>query len=121
MNYLRLFVDERGESHFDQQHEEMVLVDFAPPAEKVFLSTPRDASGVLFLRVPVGWNGGWHPSPQRMFLFMLGGLAEFTASDGNKRTLAAGDVLLLEDTTGKGHNSRNVGQEDVYCGFVRLG
>ena len=33
---------------------------------------------------------------------------EITASDGERRVIGAGEVLLVEDTTGKGHLSKAV-------------
>ena len=33
-----------------------------------------------------------------------------TASDGESRIIGAGEVILVEDTTGKGHLSQGLGQ-----------
>jgi hypothetical protein len=33
-----------------------------------------------------------------------------TASDGESRVIGAGEVILVEDTTGKGHLSKGLGQ-----------
>ena len=33
---------------------------------------------------------------------------KITASDGESRFIAAGDVILVEDTTGKGHLSDHI-------------
>jgi uncharacterized cupin superfamily protein len=48
---------------------------------------------------------------------MLRGEVEVTASDGETRRLSPGGLLLLEDTTGKGHATRVVGGE----GFLLVG
>jgi hypothetical protein len=37
---------------------------------------------------------------------LSGGQVEFEVGDGSKRVLGAGDILLAEDTTGRGHLSR---------------
>jgi hypothetical protein len=34
---------------------------------------------------------------------------EVTASDGETRRIGQGELLLLEDTTGKGHSTRALG------------
>ena len=34
---------------------------------------------------------------------------KITASDGESRVIGAGEVLLVEDTSGKGHLSKSVG------------
>lgn len=36
------------------------------------------------------------------------GVAELEASDGSTRRLGAGDVLLADDTTGRGHRLRDI-------------
>jgi hypothetical protein len=42
-----------------------------------------------------------------MLVIWLTGKVEFETSDGVVRRLAAGSVVLAEDTTGKGHISRH--------------
>jgi hypothetical protein len=44
---------------------------------------------------------------------LLQGEYEVTASDTDVRRFAAGSVLLLEDTWGKGHSTRVIGKDDV--------
>jgi hypothetical protein len=41
-------------------------------------------------------------------------------SNGEVRRFGPGDVVLLEDTTGKGHRSRVVGDRDVLGAVVQL-
>jgi hypothetical protein len=48
---------------------------------------------------------------------MLRGEVEVTASDGETRRFSPGGLLLVEDTTGKGHSTRVVGGE----GFLLVG
>jgi len=50
---------------------------------------------------------------------VLSGEWEVTASDGEARRFAAGSVLLVEDTRGKGHASR-VGNSDSLAVMVQL-
>ena len=56
--------------------------------------------------VPAGTTD-WHNPPQRLLVLWLTGEVEFETSDGDIRRLAAGSVLLAEDTTGKVHISRH--------------
>ena len=105
----RLYADESGESHFGALSTEMSERNFAPPAPPFWVSSMTPAVRQGFLVVPTGWVGNLHPSPLRMWMFMLDGEMEFEASDGERRSLVAGSALLLEDTTGKGHRSRVVG------------
>ena len=51
----------------------------------------------------------WHPAPRRQYIvkFLDAGV-EITVSDGERRVIGAGEVILVEDTTGKGHLSKAV-------------
>jgi hypothetical protein len=50
---------------------------------------------------------GWHNPAGRKLVVWLTGEVEFETSDGDVRRVAAGNVVLAEDTTGKGHISRH--------------
>lgn len=50
----------------------------------------------------------------------MSGNWEITTSDGEIRTFSTGDVLLVEDTTGKGHASRVISGEPSLALLVRL-
>ena len=45
---------------------------------------------------------------------------EITASDGEARRIGAGEVVLVEDTWGKGHLSKAVAGKLRHCIFVTL-
>lgn len=105
----RLYADASGESHFGALSMEMSERNFAPPAPSFWVSPMPPAVRQGFLVVPAGWVGDLHPTPLRMWMFMLDGEMEFEASDGERRALVPGSALLLEDTTGKGHRSRVLG------------
>jgi quercetin dioxygenase-like cupin family protein len=61
-----------------------------------------------------------HPSPIRMWIFVLEGEMHFEASNGEARHIKPGSALLLEDTEGQGHFSRVVGARAVTLAVVRL-
>ena len=69
---------------------------------------------------PPGWHGDWHPAPQRQWIIILSGELEVEVSDGEIRIFGPGSVVLVEDTFGKGHVSRVVSRERVYCVVVPL-
>jgi quercetin dioxygenase-like cupin family protein len=52
--------------------------------------------------------GVLHRSPHRQILFCMAGALKVTATDGGVRTICAGNVWLMEDTRGKGHQSEVV-------------
>ena len=120
VTYTCLYADSGGESHFKDVEVELQEIDFAPPAMPLNVSSFISATQCGFATAPLGWYGDWHPTPQRQFLFYLAGLAEVGVSDGEVRTFGPGDILLVEDTTGKGHISRVVGSAEILNAVVRL-
>lgn len=120
LSYVRLMSDAAGDSHFVPLDIEMTTRNFAPPAPSFDVSELAPASRVGFLRVPRGWIGELHPSPVRMWVFFLSGEMEFEASDGAIRPGVPGTAMLLEDTTGKGHSSRVVGNADAILVVVQV-
>jgi hypothetical protein len=53
-------------------------------------------------------------------MFYLAGHVEGETSDGARRTIGPGAIVLLEDTEGKGHRSRVVGDREVVIAVVQL-
>jgi hypothetical protein len=112
--YIRIYADERGESHFEDLEMALVPVDFAPPAAPLNIAQFRPTVQSLWVGAPAGWAGETpHPTPHRQIFCVLQGEYEVTASDGGVRRFPAGSVLLLEDSWGKGHSTRITSQEDV--------
>ena len=106
-NYVRLYTDEQGESHFEDLELELAPVDFAPPAGPVNVAPFLPVEQSQLLGYPVGWAGeAYHPTPSRLVLCVLQGEGYITASDGTSRYFPVGSILLLEDTWGKGHLTR---------------
>ncbi|MCT9074916.1 cupin domain-containing protein [Cupriavidus gilardii] len=116
----RLYADATGESHFAPLSVAMTERVFAPPAPAFWVSSLAEATQQGFLFLPAGWTGERHPSPIRMWIFVLSGAMEFQASDGDSRPLPTGRALMLEDTSGKGHLSWVVGPDDVTLAVVQL-
>ena len=113
MKYVRMYTDEAGETHFEDVEVASAPQAFAPPTEPVHVSDPAPAARILFVRIPRGWFGDWHATPKRQFNTTIQGELEITMSDGESRVFGAGAVRLMEDTTGKGHQTRVVGDADV--------
>ncbi len=119
--YVRLFTDERGESHFADVEVELEPVAYAPPAPPLPVAALFPATSCGFLCGPVDWDGQIpHPSPRRQLFCNLRGEYEITASDGEARRFPAGSVLLFEDTTGKGHATRITSADDAVVVVVAL-
>ena len=118
--YTRLFSGPDGESHFQGVAIEFKEFNFAPPAPPIHVSPFVPAAQCGFISLPPGWYGDWHPAPRRQFLFQLDGKMEVKTSDGDVRILEPGDIVLMEDTGGKGHASRVVGPSAAVYAVAQL-
>jgi len=116
---MRLYADSQGESHFSDAETELRSVNFAPPAPPVNISAFTPAKHFILLNAPAGWFGDWHPTPYRQFFFVLVGELEVRVTDGEMRHFGPGSILFVEDTTGKGHTTRNIG-DDAILAVVQL-
>src|SRR5262245_15545378 len=119
-SYVRLFSDDQGESHFEAIQTSLGRLDFAFGIPPLFVSEDIPAQAASFFGAPAGWESDWHPSSGRHLFAVLTGEWEVTASDAETRTFSTGDVLLVEDTSGKGHTSRVVSNEESIALLVTL-
>ena len=103
MKVLRIYADPDGESHFGELDIPLQDAGDIGSLSKIF-----PVSGIIFRETDKDYLYGWHNAPCRQFVLMLEGSVEIEASDGTLRTLNAGDILLAEDTHGRGHISRAV-------------
>lgn len=120
LKYVRVFTDSLGESHFEDMEIDLHEIDFAPPAPPIFTSDLNYSKRYGFLSVLPGWKGEWHPTPKRQFVFYLSGTIEAEVSDGEIRQFGPGSITLVEDTTGKGHKSKAIGNEQVVGVVIQL-
>jgi quercetin dioxygenase-like cupin family protein len=102
MRIVRVYTGDDGESHF----EDLEVPLKEGPYGSLSRLTP--VTGVQFRETPVGASLDFHNAPQRQFVITLSGSVEIECGDGSKRTLGAGDILLADDTTGRGHITREV-------------
>ena len=101
MRYTRLYSDAKGVSHFEDVEIRFQALGFAPPAPPLDISAFGRAERCSVIRARPGWQGDWHPAPFRQLHFYLSGEVEAEASDGEIRRISAGDVALVEDTSGR--------------------
>ncbi len=120
IKYVRVYADSMGESHFEDLTIDLNEIDFAPPAPPIFTSDLNPSSDYGFASVLPGWESEWHPTPKRQFMIYLSGTIEAEVSDGEIRQFGPGSITLVEDTTGKGHKSRVIGNEKVVGVVIQL-
>ncbi len=112
----RVYTGDDGESHFDD-----LEIDLKELGKIGAMSDPTPASSILFRETGADYDLDFHNAPRRQFVIMLsGGRVELEVGSGEKRVLGPGDVLLAEDTTGRGHISRALDKEPRRSIFVAL-
>jgi quercetin dioxygenase-like cupin family protein len=111
--YTRLYADDQGHSRFEDVRLTGEVRGVAESELRALFSAPFPARQAMF-RYVVEEASDEHPhnTPRRQFIVQLTGECEIEASDGERRRLVPGSVLLLEDTDGLGHVTRRVGDED---------
>ncbi len=120
IDYLRIFADEDGCSHFEIKQIDLEARDYAPPAPPLNTSTQKTADKYVFLELPIGWYGDWHPTPVRQWLILITGMCEFETGDGERVSRQAGDIVMLDDLTGKGHQTKVLGDEPVRIAAIHF-
>jgi hypothetical protein len=115
----RLYTDAAGDSRFDTADIPMALHDHASPAAPFFTAESQAATQSVFFRLPPGWFGAQHTTPNNRLVVCLAGAVRFIGSTGQTPTLHPGDRMLDMNTTGKGHATEVVSAGPVDGLIVR--
>ncbi len=115
MKITRLYTGVDGESHFED-----IDIPLMDQGQIGRLSTLIPATGVILRETGVDYDYDWHNAPRRQFIVMLEGTVEIEVGAGTTRRFGPGDILLAEDTTGRGHRSRTVNQQVRRSIFIPL-
>jgi hypothetical protein len=99
----RIYSDETGHSHFSE--ELIVLHDNGIIGS---LSERFAVKDIIFREVLPSYDYDFHQAPQKQYIVLLDGEIEIETSLGDVRRFRGGDVLFLEDVSGKGHKTRNL-------------
>lgn len=115
MNITRIFSDEKGETHFETI--EIPLVD---QGDIGFLSEALEVNKLQFRQVSADYDYDFHCAPQKQYIALLDGGVEIETSLGEKRKFQTGEILLVEDITGKGHKTKNLDKKKRTSLFIYL-
>lgn len=91
----------------NQTHGEEIPVNFK---DGVFNLLP--VKGAEMHTTPPGNVIAWHPAPRRQYVVTLAGHTQIEVADGKKFVMGPGSIDWVEDTTGKGHVTTTVGNDD---------
>ena len=113
MRIHNLYEDENGESHFRD-----IEIEWAEEWNFSKYSARMPANGIIFRKTSGDYDLDWHPAPRRQYIVNLDAGVKITASDGESREIKAGEIILVEDLTGKGHLSQSVGGQLRHSLFI---
>ncbi len=102
-NITKVYSDTNGDTHFED-----LMVPLHDKGAIGFLSDSQKIKHLVFRKVSATYDFDFHPAPTRQYVVLLDGDIEIETSLGAKRKFSSGDILLLEDTTGKGHKTKNL-------------
>jgi hypothetical protein len=115
MRIANLYTDDKGESHFRD-----IDVDWAEERRGSKLSARIPTTGIYFRQTRAAHDLDWHPAPRRQYIVNLDAGVKITASDGESRVIGAGEIILVEDITGKGHLSQHVEDKIRHSIFIAV-
>jgi hypothetical protein len=115
MKITRIYAGPDGETHFED-----VEIPLKEKEKADWRSGFVKTAGIIFRETTAGYDLDFHNAPKRQYVITLKGQVDITASDGTERRFGPGDIMLAEDTTGKGHISRAVNNQPRECIFVVL-
>ena len=113
MRIHNLYVDASGQSHFRD-----IEIEWAEERRGSKLSRRLPATGIIFRETQADYDLDWHPAPRRQYIVNLDAGVRITASDGESRVIGAGEIILVEDVTGKGHLSQAVANKVRHSLFI---
>jgi hypothetical protein len=99
----RIYSDASGHTHFED-----VAITLKDMGTIGSLSDPIGVKSIVFREVEPSYDWDFHPAPQRQYIVLLDGEIEIETSLHEKRIFKGGDILLVEDVSGKGHKTKNL-------------
>jgi hypothetical protein len=115
MKYTRIISDRDGDSRFEE-----VDVTLREKGQIGALSDKIPVKGLIFRETPADYDYDFHHAPARQFIVLLDGIIEIEVSTGDKRIFKQGDILLVEDTSGKGHRTKSLNKKVRKSLFITL-
>lgn len=112
---VRVYTDSRGQV---QAQEGTLKYDEAERGD--FTTAQMSANKVFFRHTPAGLASAWHPDPNRQLVVTLKGHLAFETEAGQHFEIREGDVLFTEETGGKGHRWRMIGDEPWVRVYITL-
>jgi hypothetical protein len=111
----RVYSDSKGDTRFED-----ITIPLNETGEIGMLSERMPVKSIMFREVEAAYDYNFHNAPQKQYLILIDGGIEIETTLGEKRQFQPGEVLLLEDTEGKGHRTRNLEPRKRRSVFITL-
>ncbi len=111
----RIYSDANGDSLFED-----LEVPLNNKGDIGFLSDDEPAKSIVFREVVPSYDYDFHNAPDRQYIVLLEGGVAIETSLGEKRSFNTGSILLMEDTTGEGHRTKNLEPKVRKSIFIKL-
>lgn len=115
MRITRIYSDDSGQSRFED-----IEIELSDSGDIGSLSKKHPVRNVIFRETHASYDYDWHPAPERQYIVLLEGKIEIEVSTGEKRAFTGGDVLLVEDTKGRGHKTKTTDGKARRSIFITL-
>lgn len=113
----RIYTGDDGQTHVEEYEVQLSAQNDGSTTE---LGEILAVESIQFRRTSPDYFIDWHNAPRRQYVITLSGESEVEFADGTKVRLYPGHILLAEDTTGQGHISRALGDEDRLSIFIPI-
>lgn len=111
----QVYSDENGDSRFKD-----IKIPLWEAGAIGYLSEKHEVESLVFRKVLATYDYDFHTAPTRQFIILLDGEIEIETSLGEKRIFMGGDILQMDDITGKGHKTRNLEKVERKSVFITL-
>jgi hypothetical protein len=99
----KVYSDSNGDSRFED-----MVIPLVEAGSIGRLSAAIPVQEIIFREVAPAYDWDFHNPPQKQYIILMDGEIEIETSLGEKRIFKGGNILLVEDTTGRGHKTRNL-------------
>lgn len=115
MRITRIYSDDQHQSRFED-----IEIELKHAGDIGSLSKKYPAQNIIFRETEGSYDYDWHQAPERQYIVILEGNIEIEVGTGEKRSFTGGDILLVEDTQGRGHRTRTTDGKHRRSIFITL-
>jgi hypothetical protein len=115
--YTIISKTDNGDSQFEDAQIDLVERQVSAGVPPMSVGALQSNGGVVYLRSEQ-FDSEPHPAPRKQWVVMLRGTLEVQVTDGSKRRFSPGDLILVTDTSGKGHITLAIGEPPFEALFV---